>query len=93
MNILSIIWNWNPTLVMLGDIDIRWYGLMWAEAILAAERICNYTFSIPWFKHFDKEWIERYAAAFRKVVENHQQLLDADAQAAQGGRWYGFDNK
>ena len=44
MNILSIIWNWNPTLVMLGDIDIRWYGLMWAVAILAAERICNYTF-------------------------------------------------
>jgi prolipoprotein diacylglyceryl transferase len=29
---------------MLGDIDIRWYGLMWAVAILAAERICNYTF-------------------------------------------------
>lgn len=44
MSILSIIWNWNPTLVMLGDIDIRWYGLMWAVAILAAERICNYTF-------------------------------------------------
>ena len=44
MKILSIIWNWNPTLVMLGDIDIRWYGLMWAVAILAAERICNYTF-------------------------------------------------
>lgn len=44
MNILSIIWNWDPTLVMLGDIDIRWYGLMWAVAILAAERICNYTF-------------------------------------------------
>ncbi|MBQ5899809.1 MAG: prolipoprotein diacylglyceryl transferase, partial [Alistipes sp.] len=45
MSILSIVWNWDPTLVMLGDIDIRWYGLMWALAILAAERICNYTFS------------------------------------------------
>lgn len=29
---------------MLGNIDIRWYGLMWAIAILAAERICNFTF-------------------------------------------------
>lgn len=29
---------------MLGDIDIRWYGLMWALGILAAERICNYMF-------------------------------------------------
>ena len=45
MDILSVIWNWDPTLVMLGNLDIRWYGLMWAVAILIAERICNYTFS------------------------------------------------
>ncbi len=44
MNILSITWTWNPTFIMLGDIDIRWYGLMWAVAILAAERICAMTF-------------------------------------------------
>lgn len=44
MNILSIDWTWNPTLIMLGDLDIRWYGLMWAIAILAAERICSMTF-------------------------------------------------
>ena len=39
MNLLSIVWNWDPTFIMLGDLDIRWYGLMWAIAILAAERI------------------------------------------------------
>ena len=44
MNILSINWTWDPTLIMLGDLDIRWYGLMWAIAILAAERICSMTF-------------------------------------------------
>ena len=44
MNILSVVWNWDPTLVMLDDIDIRWYGLMWAVAILAAERVCHFTF-------------------------------------------------
>lgn len=44
MNILSIDWTWDPTLIMLGDLDIRWYGLMWAIAILAAERICSMTF-------------------------------------------------
>lgn len=44
MNLLSIVWNWDPTLIMLGDLDIRWYGLMWALAILAAERICAMTF-------------------------------------------------
>lgn len=44
MNLLSVVWNWDPTLIMLGNVDIRWYGLMWAVAILAAERICHYTF-------------------------------------------------
>ena len=44
MNILSIVWDWNPSLITFGDFDIRWYGLMWAVAILVAERICNYTF-------------------------------------------------
>ena len=44
MNILSVVWNWDPTCFMLGTLDIRWYGLMWALAILAAERVCHYTF-------------------------------------------------
>lgn len=44
MNTLSIVWEWNPTLIQLGSLDIRWYGLMWAVAILAAERICYFTF-------------------------------------------------
>jgi prolipoprotein diacylglyceryl transferase len=44
MDFLSITWTWDPTLIMIGDIDIRWYGLMWAVAILAAERICHFTF-------------------------------------------------
>lgn len=48
-------------------------------------------FSVPWFKHFEPEWIEKYAAAIRKVVENHEQLLEDDA-ARTGGRWYGLTN-
>ncbi len=44
MNILAITWDWNPILFQIGDFDIRWYGLMWAVAILAAERICHFTF-------------------------------------------------
>lgn len=53
----------------------------------------KHCFSIPWFKHFDKEWIERYAYAFRKVIENYEQLLEADEKQAQGGRWCGMENK
>lgn len=45
MNLLSIVWDWNPTFFMLGELDIRWYGLMWAIAILVAERVCSVTFS------------------------------------------------
>ena len=44
MNLLSIVWNFDPTFIMIGDLDIRWYGLMWAVAILAAERVCYFTF-------------------------------------------------
>lgn len=44
MNLLSITWEWDPSLIQLGSLDIRWYGLMWAIAILVAERICHYTF-------------------------------------------------
>ncbi len=49
-------------------------------------------FSVPWFKHYDKEWIERYAEGFRKVVENHLEIVD-DAERAQGGRWHGTSNE
>lgn len=44
MNILQIVWDWDPVLVNLGDTPIMWYGLMWAVAIFAAERICHFTF-------------------------------------------------
>lgn len=50
-------------------------------------------FSIPRFSYFDKEWIERYAAGFRKVIENHEQLLDGDTHEAQETRWIGTGNK
>jgi dTDP-4-amino-4,6-dideoxygalactose transaminase len=53
----------------------------------------KHCFSVPWFKKFDKEWIERYAKAFRKVVENYKQLLDGDENKEQEGRWHGTFNE
>lgn len=76
-----------PTRVEFADRDVR------LDDEKCAQAESRYCFSVPWFKHFDKEWIERYAYAFRKVIENHQQLLEADEKQDQGGRWYGFDNK
>ena len=49
--------------------------------------------SVPWFKHFDKEWIELYAKAYRKVIENHEQLLEGDLNKLEGGRWFGTENE
>ena len=46
----------------------------------------------PWFKKYDKEWIEKYAAVYKKVIDNYEQLLEDDADKTQGGRWYGNDN-
>jgi prolipoprotein diacylglyceryl transferase len=44
MNILQIVWDWDPVFVNLGNMPIMWYGLMWAVAILVAERVCRRSF-------------------------------------------------
>jgi dTDP-4-amino-4,6-dideoxygalactose transaminase len=43
-----------------------------------AEGIQERVFRIPWFKRYHREVIEEYAAAFRKVAENYQDLLPDD---------------
>lgn len=48
--------------------------------------------AVPWFKKFDKEWIERYASVYRKVCENYEQLLEGDTDKVAGGRWHGSEN-
>jgi dTDP-4-amino-4,6-dideoxygalactose transaminase len=43
---------------------------------------------LPWFKHFDKGYIEQCASAYKKVVENHKDLLDIDkGDPADLGGW------
>jgi len=78
--------NGKPSRIAYNDRDVR----LDDEKCKPSESIC--CFSVPWFKHFDKEWIEAYAAAFRKVIENHEQLLESDTDKAQSGRWYGSTN-
>ena len=77
----------KPTRVAFADRDIR-------EDDKYVERSENtYCFSVPWFKHLDREWIELYAKAYRKVIENYEQLLETDSDKSQGGRWYGQSNE
>ena len=35
-------------------------------------------FTVPWFKHFEPATIDRYLAVYRKVAENHRELLPQD---------------
>jgi hypothetical protein len=49
-------------------------------------------FQVPWFKHYEPEWIERYVEAFRKVARNYKELLEGDDDKSQGGRWFGVAN-
>ena len=76
----------RPSRIVYNDRDVREDD----DKCKPSEAIACY--NIPWFKHYDEEWIDRYAAAFRKVVENHMQLLENDENRNQGGRWYGTGN-
>lgn len=38
---LTVVWDFDPTFIDIGSLDIRWYGLMWAVAILVAERFVS----------------------------------------------------
>jgi dTDP-4-amino-4,6-dideoxygalactose transaminase len=76
----------KPTRVAFSERDVR------EDDKLLRPSVERYCFSVPWFTHYTPEWIERFAAAFRKVVENHEQLLEGDTDKTQGGLWYGTAN-
>ena len=53
-----------------------------------AEGIQARVLSIPWFKHYRPEVIQEYAAAYRKVAENYEDLLAGDAATpVDAGSW------
>ena len=76
----------KPTRVAFNDHDVREGD---ASCRPSEQILC---FQVPWFKHFDKEWIERYVDAFRKVAAGYKELLVGDDDKSQGGRWYGVAN-
>jgi perosamine synthetase len=48
-------------------------------------------FSIPWFKHLERKIIEEHALAYRKVVENYEELLKDDpGDPPSPGGWSSF---
>ena len=64
-----------------------------ADVILPNVTEACFMTDTPYSETFDKEWIERFAEAIRKVVRNYKQLLEGDADKTQGGRWHGQTNE
>ena len=58
-----------------------------------SEMIGSRTYSIPWFKKFDKPVIEQYANAVKKVCENYKELLAEDpGNPPRLGGWHFFNH-
>ena len=76
----------KPTRIAFAERDAR------VDDHLCTRSVETACFSVPWFKKFDKEWIEYYAMTFRKVIENYRELLDGDTGRQQEGRWHGHVN-
>ena len=77
----------TPSRIAHADRDVR------EDDSICDPSLEKYCFSVPRFNYLDREVIDRFAAGYRKVVENHTQLLENDAGEAQGGRWYGAENQ
>jgi perosamine synthetase len=63
----------KPTMVAFGQRDVR----QGPGSLPVSESIEEICFSVPWFKRYRPRHIDRYAAAFRKVAEGADQLLDS----------------
>ena len=61
----------RPTMISFGQRDVR----QGPGSLPNAEAMPDHVFRDPWFKHDQPEWIEPYAAAFRKVCLNAMSLV------------------
>ena len=75
-NTLDIYKQGQPTRIanLPAGVDVR----QPPGSLPVAEGIQSRTLTIPWFKLYRPEIVEEYAAAFRKVAENHTELLADD---------------
>ena len=61
----------KPTVIVNASRDVR----QGPGSLPVTENIHKRALSVPWFKHDRPEVIEEYAAAFRKVAENADELM------------------
>ena len=61
----------KPTRIAFADRDLR----QPAGSLPVTEALPERCYSVPWFKHDRRDEIDQYVAAFRKVIEQADQLL------------------
>ena len=84
LNDMDVYGHGKPTRIAHNKRDIR-QGL---GSLPNSEKVGERTYSIPWFKHYEPDIIESYADAFKKVIHNHEQLLEHDeGNPANIGLW------
>ena len=52
----SIVWDVDPTLVNLGPLQLRWYGLMWGLGFILAYEMVSRLFSK---EHYPEDWADK----------------------------------
>jgi perosamine synthetase len=67
----------------------------YVERLPVAESILRRVFEVPWFKQYEPTIIEQHAGAYKKVVDNHRELLAGDTEddADTGGYSSFFSNR
>jgi len=71
LNTVDVFRDGKPTRLAFADRDVR----QGRGSLPVSEALAGRAIGIPWFKHDQPEEIETYAAAWRKVAENADQLL------------------
>ncbi|MDK1031632.1 MAG: DegT/DnrJ/EryC1/StrS family aminotransferase [Planctomycetia bacterium] len=86
-NTIDVYGHGKPTRIANSDRDLR----QPEGSLPISEKIGTRLYSIPWFKHHQAEIIQEHARAFRKVAENHEELLEGDpGNPPHLGSWHFF---
>ena len=88
-NIADVYNDGKPTRIAFADKDVREMD----KDLEVSENIGKRTYNIPWFKKFDKEIIDQYVNAFKKVCANYKELLaDDPGDPEKLGGWHFFNH-
>jgi len=89
-NTVDVYGHGKPTRIANSDRDLR----QPPGSLPVTELMPKRCYSIPWFKHFDKQIIEEHALAYRKAAENYERLLQDDPGDPESlGGWHFFQHR